>query len=196
MKNNRIVQLPGSNEHKPELSDRKILLRLARNSILSLFSIDLEEEHIELNDWLSAKLGAFVSIHSKKGELRGCLGRIISEIPLHHLIRDLAISAASRDYRFSPVKKSEMDDIVIEISVLSPLKRIYSLSEIERGKHGIYIKSGNRSGTFLPQVILETGWDIETFVSKCSSDKAGIGPDGWKDAELYVYFAEVFSETI
>ncbi len=194
MKRSRVIKISETQENKPGISDREILLKIARNSILSLFSIDTDEGKTDYTGFLSDKLGAFVSIHTKKGVLRGCLGQITSETPLYRLVKSLAKSAASKDYRFNPVKKDEMNDIVIEISVLSPLKRIYSLTEIERGVHGIYIKDGKQSGTFLPQVILETGWDIETFVSKCSKDKAGLGPDGWKDAEMFVYTAEVFRE--
>jgi len=196
MKRSHVVKPSEYEENRPGVSDREILLKIARNSILSLYSADTDEGNMNFTGFLSDKLGAFVSIHTKNGTLRGCLGQITSETPLYLLIKNLAKSAASKDYRFSPVKKEELDDIVIEISVLSPLKRIYSLVEIEKGIHGIYIKEGNRSGTFLPQVILETGWDIETFVSKCSKDKAGLGPDGWKDAEMYVYTAEVFKEDV
>jgi AmmeMemoRadiSam system protein A len=195
MKRSRVVKVTESHEHKVQLSDKEILLKIARNSILSLFSKGTDEGKTDYTGFLSDKLGAFVSIHTKNGALRGCLGQIISETPLYRLVKNLAKSAASHDYRFNPLKKDELEDIVIEVSVLSPLKRIYSLTEIERGIHGIYIKDGKRSGTFLPQVIQETGWDIETFVSKCSKDKAGLGPDGWKDAEMYVYTAEVFKES-
>jgi len=181
-------------DYKPRLREKKVLLKLARNSICRLLSVYFTEEKIEYHEWLSAKIGAFVSIHNKSGELRGCIGRFLSDIPLYLLVQELAVSASSKDYRFNPVKECELDTIVIEISVLSPLNRIYSLKEIVRGKHGIYIKKGNQSGTFLPQVILETGWDIETFVGRCSRDKAGIGWDGWKEAELYTYTAEIFSE--
>jgi len=194
MKRSRVVKTAESPEAWPGVSDREILLKIARNSILSLFSIDTEEGETDYTGFLSDKLGAFVSLHNKNGALRGCLGQITSETPLYRLVKQLAKSAASKDYRFSPVKQEELDEIIIEISVLSPLKRLYSLCEIEKGIHGIYIKNGKQSGTFLPQVILETNWDVETFVSKCSKDKAGLGPDGWKDAELYVYTAEVFKE--
>ena len=84
--------------------------------------------------------------------------------------------------------------ISIEISVLSPLRRISSASELELGRHGIYIVKGSRSGTFLPQVAADTGWTREEFLGHCARDKAGLGWDGWRDAELYVYEAEVFGE--
>jgi AMMECR1 domain-containing protein len=74
------------------------------------------------------------------------------------------------------------------------LKKINDISEIELGKHGIYIKKGYYSGTFLPQVATKTGWTLEEFLGHCARDKAHIGWDGWKDAEIYTYEAIVFSE--
>jgi uncharacterized protein (TIGR00296 family) len=106
----------------------------------------------------------------------------------------MAISSAVRDYRFSPVKQEEIPAIKVEISVLTPLKRIQSPDEIELGKHGIYIKKGTSSGTYLPQVANSTVWTVEEFLGSCARDKAGIGWDGWKDAELYTYEAIVFGE--
>lgn len=87
-----------------------------------------------------------------------------------------------------------MRDIHINISVLSPLKRIYSVEEFELGRHGVFIVKGDRQGTFLPQVAGQTHWTKEEFLGHCARDKAGIGWDGWRDAELYVYEAEVFDE--
>jgi AmmeMemoRadiSam system protein A len=106
----------------------------------------------------------------------------------------MAIAAATEDYRFPPVEGQEVNQLDIEISVLTPMRRVGSIDEIELGKHGIYIRKGTRGGTFLPQVATETGWSKEEFLGHCAQDKAGIGWDGWKDAEIYVYEAKVFSE--
>ena len=106
----------------------------------------------------------------------------------------MAISSSTTDYRFSPVTPTELEDIDIEISVLTPLKKIESTEEIELGKHGIYIKQGMQSGTFLPQVATSTGWSLEEFLGHCAKDKARIGWDGWKEAEIYTYEAIIFSE--
>jgi len=106
----------------------------------------------------------------------------------------MAVAAATQDYRFSKVHSNEISQLKIEISVLTPLKRIQSANEFIMGKHGIYIKKGNASGTFLPQVANQTKWSKEEFLGHCSEDKAGIGWDGWKTAELYTYEAFVFSE--
>jgi uncharacterized protein (TIGR00296 family) len=87
-----------------------------------------------------------------------------------------------------------LNDIKLEISVLTPMRRINSIKEIQLGKHGIYIRKGSRSGTFLPQVADQTGWNVEEFLGHCAQDKAGIGWDGWKNAEIFVYEAYVFGE--
>ena len=140
---------------------------------------------------LNSKCGAFVSLH-KQGRLRGCIGHFGEDVPLHEIVAEMARAAAFEDPRFMPVTKDELEDIDIEISVLTPMRRIQSLDEFELHRHGIYIRRGYHSGTFLPQVADEVNWTKEEFVSHCAQDKAGIGWDGWRDAELYVYEAIVF----
>ena len=137
------------------------------------------------------KCGAFVSLH-KQGRLRGCIGHFGEDVPLHETVAEMARAAAFDDPRFAPVRKEELEDIDIEISVLTPMRRIESLDEFELHRHGIYIRKGYRSGTFLPQVADEVNWTKEEFVGHCAQDKAGIGWDGWREAELYVYEAIVF----
>ena len=140
---------------------------------------------------LISKCGAFVSLH-KYGRLRGCIGHFGEDYPLHEIVARMARAAAFEDPRFMPVTSDELDDIDIEISVLTPMRRIQSIDEFELHRHGIYIKKGYRSGTFLPQVADEVNWTKEEFLGHCAQDKAGIGWDGWRDAELYVYEAIVF----
>ena len=140
---------------------------------------------------LNSKCGAFVSLH-KQGRLRGCIGHFGEDVPLHEIVAEMARAAAFEDPRFMPVTREELDDIDIEISVLTPMRRIESLDEFQLHKHGIYIKKGHHRGTFLPQVADEVNWTKEEFVGHCAQDKAGIGWDGWKDAELYIYEAIVF----
>ena len=124
--------------------------------------------------------------------LRGCIGRFTSDDTLSETIREMAQSAAFNDPRFPSLSRNEVHQIDIEVSVLSPLKKIDSIEEFKLGRDGIYIIKGRHHGTFLPQVAEETGWNTEEFLGHCARDKAGIGWDGWKDAELYVYEAIVF----
>ena len=137
--------------------------------------------------------GVFVTLHLN-GRLRGCIGRFTSNQSLHATIREMAQSAAFDDPRFPELTKKEAQLIDIEVSVLSPLKKIASIDEFKLGRDGIYMIKGSRHGTFLPQVAEETGWSTEEFLGHCARDKAGIGWDGWKDAELYTYQTEIVNE--
>ena len=105
----------------------------------------------------------------------------------------MAHAAAFEDPRFQPVREDELKDISLEISVLTPLKRIHDISEFHYGEEGIYMRKGYHSGTFLPQVADEVNWTKEEFLGHCARDKAGIGWNGWKTAELYTYKALRFS---
>ncbi|MGA2467271.1 MAG: AmmeMemoRadiSam system protein B [Thermodesulfobacteriota bacterium] len=152
-----------------------------------------EVDPATLSDTLKTPCGAFVTLN-KRGMLRGCIGRFDTSEPLYKVVQEMAVASATQDYRFKPVEESEIKDLEIEISVLTPMRKISSIAEFQLGKHGIYIRKGSRSGTFLPQVAQETGWTKEEFLGHCAQDKAGIGWEGWKDAELYVYEALVFGE--
>ena len=143
------------------------------------------------NPRLDVKCGAFVSLH-RHGQLRGCIGHFGEDVSLREIVARMARAAAFDDPRFQPVRREELDAIDLELSVLTPMRHISSLDEFELHKHGIYIRKGHRSGTFLPQVADEVNWTKEEFVGHCSRDKAGLGWDGWRDAELYVYEAIVF----
>ena len=176
-------------------SDKKELLQLARETINS--ELNKREPPQIANDKISEAIkspcGAFVTL-SKNDKLRGCIGRFISNEPLYKVVQEMALASAFQDTRFSPVMMNELKDIEVEISVLTPLKRISSPDEFELGKQGIYMIKGRSSGTFLPQVAEDTGWSKEEFLGHCAQDKAGIGWNGWKDADLYTYEALVFSE--
>ena len=175
--------------------EKRILKKIAYESIKdSLEGKRIAVANSELytqNSALKEKCGAFVSLH-KHGRLRGCIGHFGEDVPLHEVVAEMACAAAFEDPRFMPVTRDELDDLDIEISVLTPMRRIQSLDEFHLHKHGIYIRKGRRSGTFLPQVADEVNWTKEEFVGHCSQDKAGLGWDGWRDAELFVYEAIVF----
>ena len=175
--------------------DKKALLEIARNTMDSyirqgtIYSVDKNP----YSNSLQTHTGAFVTLH-KNGKLRGCIGRFQPDKPLCEVVRDMAISASTKDYRFKPVEAAELDEIELEISVLTPLEKITDPEKINLGQHGIYIKKGSNSGTFLPQVATQTGWNLEEFLGHCARDKAGIGWDGWKEADLYIYEAVIFTE--
>ncbi|MGM0377416.1 MAG: AmmeMemoRadiSam system protein A [Bacteroidota bacterium] len=141
---------------------------------------------------LKTSAGAFVSLY-KNGKLRGCIGHFGEDKPLYEVVEKMTRAAALDDPRFNPVSPEEIDDIKVEISVLTPMRKVDDVSEIKPGKHGILIRKGSRSGTFLPQVADKTGWGREELLGHCARDKAGLAWDGWKEAEVFVYEAIVFS---
>ena len=175
--------------------DKKDLLAVARTTVYQ-YVTNRTKPAIDgngLSSVLKTNGGAFVTL-KKHGELRGCIGRFDASEPLYSVVQEMAIASSTQDSRFSPVEPGEIPELEIEISVLTPMRRINSPDEFDLGKHGIYIRKGYRSGTFLPQVAEETGWTKEEFLGHCARDKAGIGWNGWKDAELFVYEALVFGE--
>jgi MEMO1 family protein len=175
--------------------DKHALLALAREAIISRLSPGKRSaDSMEgPSPGLLQRAGVFVSLY-KHGKLRGCIGRFTPDQPLHQLVQEMAVASALQDHRFSPLIAEEIPEIEIEVSVLTPLKRIHSLDELELGRHGIYIKKGAHSGTYLPQVALGSGWSKQDFLEHCSSNKAGLGRDGWKEAELFTYEAIIVKE--
>jgi AmmeMemoRadiSam system protein B/AmmeMemoRadiSam system protein A len=141
---------------------------------------------------LKENRGAFVTLQ-KRGQLRGCIGYIEGHGPLHKTIEKMAEAAAFNDPRFTPVQEKELPELDIEISVLTPLRRITDVNEIEVGKHGIYMKKGWFSGLLLPQVATEYGWDRQTFLEH-TCQKAGLPSTAWKEkeTEIYIFSADIF----
>jgi AmmeMemoRadiSam system protein A len=173
------------------------LISIARESIQSMLlnKKRLDIDPSTLPDIFKKPLGAFVTLKTGN-ELRGCIGRFMPSEPLYSVVIDMAIAAAFEDTRFAPLSLKEFPKVNIEISVLSPLKKITDIKEITLGKNGIYIKKGFMSGTMLPQVAIEQGWTLEEFLGYTSRDKAGLGWTGWKDAEIYTYEALVIEEKV
>ena len=176
---------------------RQKLLKIARDSINHYFKTGEPLDVNVADDLLNEEMGAFVTLHNK-GQLRGCIGHMEGKQPLCLTVRDMAIAAASQDprFRFDPVTLNEMDEIDLEISVLSPMEKIDDPYTIEPGKHGVRVEMGWKGGVYLPQVATEQGWDRETFLNSLCSEKAGIPRDAWKTGEcdIYVFTAEVFGE--
>lgn len=192
------ISITDKNDSSFSLSDEEKmeLLKLARMSAEAKIkeNKNLDVSNIVVSENLNEQCGAFVTFN-KNSNLRGCIGRFEPNIPLYKVVVEMAVAAATQDYRFSPISAQELDEVEIEISVLTPFKKIKSIDEIELGKHGIYIVKGGRAGTFLPQVVESTGWSLDEFLGYCARDKAGIGYDGWKNADIFTYEAIVFSES-
>jgi len=188
-------KIESKNEFTLTEEDKKNLLKVARKT-LEEYIRNSKIPNIDtsgFSDALKQNCGAFVTLH-KDGKLRGCIGQFTAKKPLYLIVQDMAKASSTEDYRFDKVTSDELKSIDIEISVLSPLKLIKSIDEIEMGKHGIYIMKDGKGGTFLPQVATETGWTKEEFLGHCAQDKAGLGWTGWKDADIYIYNAIIFGE--
>lgn len=174
---------------------QKRLFGLARHAVESYLKGEPAPSLDTSDPVFQEKRGVFVTLRRRGGELRGCIGTFSPDNPLYEAVSEMAVAAAFGDPRFPPVTREELRDLQFEISVLSPMQRVQDpLRQIQLGKHGVYIKKGLRSGTFLPQVATETGWTREEFLGHCSQDKAGLGWDGWKTAEVFVYTADIYEE--
>ncbi len=177
-------------------AEKKELLKISRQTLDSFIKKGIRPkiDSNSLTENLKKDIGAFVTL-TINGKLRGCIGRFMPKEQLYSVVQEMTIAAATQDSRFERVKTDELNKIRIEISVLTPLQKISSANEIKIGRDGIYIKKGIYSGTLLPQVATENNWDRNQFLEYCSQYKAGLGKDGWKKADLFIYQAIIFHET-
>ena len=174
--------------------DKDRLLEIARKSIECRLAGKDIPEFSTVSGILKEKRGAFVTL-KRHGQLRGCIGSFEAKGSLCETIEEMARSAAFNDPRFSPVTEEELDDITIEISAITPLKKIKNSDEIEVGRHGIYIVRGLYRGVLLPQVATNYNWDKITFLEE-TCHKAGLPANAWKekDTEIYIFSADIFGE--
>lgn len=184
-----LKQIDTTPEYSPE--ERNLLLGLAHASIKAALrgeSIATDPPTVHLAE----PRGAFTTLHIER-KLRGCVGYVIPLFPLYRTVAETAVAAAFQDDRFLPVTNPEASLLLVEISVLSPLKPI-NPEEIVLGKHGLVVSRGSFRGLLLPQVPLQWGWDRETFLAQ-TCRKAGLPSDAWKmGATIEAFSAEVFAE--
>jgi AmmeMemoRadiSam system protein A len=173
-------------------SEQRSLLVLARRALEARVRGDAPPPR-DTGGHLDLPLGAFVTIH-RRGDLRGCLGRLDVQAPLSLTVAELAAVVADSDPRFEPVRAAELDDLDLEISVLTPERPISSVDEIEVGRHGLIVEQGHHRGLLLPQVATEHGFDRDTFLEQTCL-KARLPRDAWKrGAKVLVFEAQVFGE--
>ncbi len=173
--------------------EQKELLKIARETIVGYVTNGKVPAVASTSPGLNLHSGCFVTI-KQKGELRGCIGNFVSEQPLYQLVQEMAVSAATRDPRFYPMKTHDLADFTLDISVLSPLEKIASVEEIKVGIHGIYIVKGSYHGVLLPQVATEYGWNRDQFLQH-TCIKAGLPEDAWQgECDIYIFSAQVFGE--
>jgi len=174
---------------------QKEALKIARNTLEDFLKNKTVPSIKPKNQDLLQPLGAFVTLRNS-GQLRGCVGEFEPKEPLYKVIQKMTVSAASKDMRFIPIEASELKDITIEISVMTPKRKINDWRQIQLGKHGVVVQKGLNAGTFLPQVAHQSGWKLEQFLSHLCTEKAGLSSDCYKDpsVSLFVFEAQVFEE--
>lgn len=170
------------------------LVRAARATLQNYFHPgSVAEVSLKEVPELSRARGMFVTLR-KRGELRGCIGRIESDVPMAALLPAVTLDAALRDTRFSPLSVEELEQVRIEVSILTPPQPIRSVQEIVAGRDGVIVQQDGRSGVFLPQVWHETGWTRLEFLRELASQKAGLAPDAWSSAQLSTFQDQAFAE--
>jgi AmmeMemoRadiSam system protein A len=172
--------------------DRELLLSVARQALESrVFRFPPPDP--ACSGPLALRCGVFVSIHNGD-HLRGCLGSLSGDAPLARTLPHLGAAVADSDPRFPAVAAAELPHLHVELSLLTPERRIGTLDDIEVGRHGLIVEQGRARGLLLPQVATEYAWDRETFVEH-TCIKAGLAPGAWKNgARLHTFEALVFSE--
>ncbi len=183
-------------------TEGRTAVKLARNAIESFLSTKKPQEPLDLGFELSQVFeemrGVFVTL-TENGLLRGCIGHPLPDSILKEAIMDSAISAAIHDPRFPPIEEDELDDIIVEVTILTPPERINAPPKelpncIQIGRHGLIVKQGYSQGLLLPQVAPENNMDSIEFLSHTCL-KAGLSPDAWlKGAEVHCFEGQIFKE--
>ena len=194
------LSIPGENDETGKvgvdlgLSDKEkdILKDVVKKTLNSVVNGGGVPDFDDKSGKLGEEWGAFVTL-TKGGKLRGCIGNIVGTQPLITTVAEMAKAAALQDSRFPKVKPAELPEIEFEISVLTPVRKITDVNEIQVGRDGIIITRGYQHGILLPQVATEYGWDRETFLEH-TCQKAGLPKDAWKQkgTVIEMFSAEVF----
>lgn len=175
-------------------ADQELLFRIARESITAHLKGEKAALPQAVSPVLSQPRGVFVTLH-RHGRLRGCIGYLEACKPLLAAVQDMAVAAAFNDPRFPPLREDELADLDLEISILSPMRQIKNIEEIQVGRDGIYLEQGPCRGLLLPQVATEYGWDRLTFL-KQTCLKAGLSPDAWESpaTRIFIFSAAILHE--
>ena len=170
------------------------LVQAAREALLVHFDIPVERIDLTAFPELTQARGMFVTLR-KHGALRGCIGRITSDVPMAQLVSTVAVDAALHDSRFQPLTAEELHEVTVEVSILSPPQPIRDpQGELVAGRDGVILEKDGARGVFLPQVWEETGWTRVEFLRELASQKAGLAPDAWREAQLFTFQGQAFEE--
>lgn len=175
-------------------SHKQMLLAFARTTIQQFLDHESFLPPKPFDPALNRKQGAFVTL-LKEGKLRGCVGHIKDDLPLHEVVGLMALQSAFNDLRFPSVALDELSQIEIEISILSSFKKIKSIEEIELGRDGVSLTIGDHHAVFLPQVPLKMDWDREQLLDRLAN-KMGLPEESWKQkSKVFIFQTEIFKES-
>jgi hypothetical protein len=175
-------------------AEKRQLLKLARRTLERWFASGTAPLPRGLSPAARRKQGAFVTL-LERGKLRGCIGRMAEDLPLGQVVESMALSAAFEDRRFPQLQASELGDVEIEISVLTPLARVTGPGDVVIGRDGVQMRKDGRAAVFLPQVPVEQGWDRAALMENLCL-KAGLPKDAWKrGAEFFTFRSVLFRES-
>jgi MEMO1 family protein len=189
----RVVGYAAMGLYKSPLAEQQKheLLVLARKTIVDHVQNKRTPEPEMKDPRFLANGATFVTIN-RHHQLRGCIGNIQPVMPLYRSVIRNAVAASSQDPRFPPMTPGELADMEVEVTVLSPLEPLDDVKNIRIGTHGLYLIKGQQGGVFLPQVPVEQGWDLLTYLEQLCY-KAGLPKDAWKDkdARLFIFSADI-----
>lgn len=175
-------------------SEKQTLLKFARKTIHHFLIEQPLPAAKHYDPELNRKQAAFVTL-LKEDQLRGCVGHVKDDLPVHEVVGLMALQSAFNDQRFAPLSIDELSQIEIEISILSPFKKIKRIHEIELGRDGVSLIIRDHHALFLPEVPLRMGWDTEQLLDRLSN-KMGLPENSWKrNSRIYVFQTEVFKES-
>ncbi len=172
---------------------RRVLLETARRAIQTFLETGNHEEYASQDHELLTPRGCFVFLH-EAGKFRGSVGTFDDSKPLIQNTARMAVAASCQDTRFKPLRKSELEKVLIKVAVLGPLERVESLDSIEIGRHGVMVQYKDRRGFYLAETAVEKNWSVPEFVTYCAREKAGLKPEECAKAEIYRFEVEEFEE--
>ncbi len=182
----------GGSPDVPSLSEesRNYLKDIAREAVADYVKGSVPQSLTYDDPILKNPWGVFVTLKIN-GNLRGCIGNIVSDRAIPETVIDMAVKSASMDPRFPPIGPAELENLDIDISILGPLSEVKDHSEIVIGVHGLVIEQGGRRGLLLPQVAVEHNLNVTKFIEQ-TCVKAGLPPDAWKQGARILKFAAEF----
>jgi AmmeMemoRadiSam system protein B/AmmeMemoRadiSam system protein A len=181
-------------ETELQYQDKKTLLIFAREAVTRYLVTQTLPLPRDFSPLLQQQRGVFVTIRNHKGDLRGCIGNIVSNVPLAKLVGMMSIQSGLKDPRFSPIRIDELKNLTFEVSVLTPMKEVSGYEDIEPGRDGVLLRKDDRSAVFLPQVATEQGWGREEMLDHLAV-KAGLSREDWREGtKFFTFQAVVFQE--